>query len=246
MNYLNLEKAVEHFNNNHGEMIDTNRFLKLAASGGLPVFAFVRKDVCVLDKPVPIGDDPSERDIQLAFDMGKRIVHEAGSHVQIDRHDTLTALNTGGTASIDSVFLDGMRHDIVGEPVLTRFGVFAPPTRWNISMDDLWIRIEDFDRLIKGSHGETAEVGDGDTAADAGKANKREIRIAAIVETAERMGYTLLNILWGGKKKIETECLDRMSGDPYRFTKETFKKAWQAACNAGKIKVEDSETYRGR
>lgn len=157
--YLSLEEAAKYAQHEYGRHDATSGwFLKHAVSGKLPAFAYVRKDVCVLDKPVPIGDRPSKQDIQLAFDMGKRIVYESGRYAPIDCRDTLTALRDEGKASIGDVWFEGKRYDFAGEPVLTGHGVFAPPAKWDISRDDLHIRTEDIDRLLKaGDGGATAE-----------------------------------------------------------------------------------------
>jgi chromosome segregation and condensation protein ScpB len=69
-----------------------------------------------------------------------------------------------------------------------------------------------------------------------------ERRTAAIVKTAIRLEYEPLRIAWGGKVTIKLECLK----DARLFTNSTFDKAWQAAVNAGKIKVENSESYAKR
>jgi hypothetical protein len=73
-----------------------------------------------------------------------------------------------------------------------------------------------------------------------------EVRIAAIVEMAKRLKYDPLFVATGGKAIIEAECLDKLKGAPHRFTADTFKKAWQAARNAGLIDVENVEIYRGQ
>lgn len=73
-----------------------------------------------------------------------------------------------------------------------------------------------------------------------------DARIAAIVRTAQQLGYDPLLVPYGGKSVIKRECLAKLSGDPCRFTADTFKSAWQDARNADLIDVENAETYRGR
>jgi hypothetical protein len=73
-----------------------------------------------------------------------------------------------------------------------------------------------------------------------------EPRINAIVEMAVQLKYDPLAIPTGGKKTIERECLDRLAGDPYRFTPGTFKKTWQSARNAGRIDVVGADIYRDK
>lgn len=94
-----------------------------------------------------------------------------------------------------------------------------------------------------GSGGDAAKVGAGTTAATP---TLTEIRIAAIVETATQLKYDPLSVATGGKAIIEAECLDKLKGAPHRFTADTFKKAWQAARNAGRIDVENVKIYRGQ
>lgn len=94
-----------------------------------------------------------------------------------------------------------------------------------------------------GSGDGAPKVGAGGTAATA---NLTEIRIAAIVETATRLKYDPLSVATGGKAIIEAECLDKLKGAPHRFTADTFKKAWQAARDAGRIDVENVGIYRGQ
>lgn len=93
------------------------------------------------------------------------------------------------------------------------------------------------------SAGGVAKVGAGATAATV---NLTEIRINAIVQTATRLKYDPLSVATGGKAIIEAECLDKLKGAPHRFTPDTFKKAWQAARDAGRIDVENVEIYRGQ
>lgn len=91
--------------------------------------------------------------------------------------------------------------------------------------------------------GGTAKVGAGTAAATP---SLTEIRIAAIVQTATQLKYDPLSVATGGKAIIEAECLDKLKGAPHRFTADTFKKAWQAARDAGQIDVENVEIYRGQ
>lgn len=71
-------------------------------------------------------------------------------------------------------------------------------------------------------------------------------RIAAIVKTARYLGYDPLAVAVGGKADIERECLEKLNGDPHRFTADTFKKAWQAARDKGQIDVVKADIYRGQ
>ncbi|MBI5790843.1 MAG: hypothetical protein HZA63_05160 [Rhodocyclales bacterium] len=87
-----------------------------------------------------------------------------------------------------------------------------------------------------------ATGGAGETAS----ANRTEARIAAIVETAQQLGYDPLSVPYGGKAAIRRECLDKLAADPCRFTSDTFKSAWQAARDAQQIDVQNAETYRGQ
>lgn len=73
-----------------------------------------------------------------------------------------------------------------------------------------------------------------------------EIRIAAIVEIATQLKYDPLSVATGGKAIIKAECLEKFNGAPQRFTADTFKRAWQAARDAGRIDVENVEIYRGQ
>ena len=77
-------------------------------------------------------------------------------------------------------------------------------------------------------------------------ANRTEARIAAIVKTAQQLGYDPLSVPYGGKAAIQRECLDKLAADPCRFTSDTFKSAWQAARDALQIDVQNAETYRGQ
>jgi hypothetical protein len=71
-------------------------------------------------------------------------------------------------------------------------------------------------------------------------------RVTAIVETAKKLKYDLLSMPYGGRAAIKRECLDKLAGDPFRFTEPTFKTAWQAARNKGLIKGLNDEIYRGQ
>ena len=73
-----------------------------------------------------------------------------------------------------------------------------------------------------------------------------DARIAAIEATARRLKYDPLSVPYGGKAEIERQCLETMKGKPHVFTADTFKKAWQAARDAGLIDVENVEIYRGQ
>jgi hypothetical protein len=86
-------------------------------------------------------------------------------------------------------------------------------------------------------------------AADGGVATTKNLtpgRIAAIVRTARHLGYEPLAVAVGGKAAIERECLEKLNGDPHRFTADTFKKAWQAARDEGLIDVVNADVYRGQ
>lgn len=71
-------------------------------------------------------------------------------------------------------------------------------------------------------------------------------RITAIVEIACQLKYDPMSVPYGGKAAIECECLEKLKGDPHRFTADTFKAAWQAARDEELIDVQNVETYRGR
>jgi hypothetical protein len=76
--------------------------------------------------------------------------------------------------------------------------------------------------------------------------SRRAARVAAIVETAKQLDFDPQCVPFGGKAAIERECLNKLAGDPCRFTADTFKSAWQAARDARLIDVENAEAYRGR
>jgi hypothetical protein len=129
----------------------------------------------------------------------------------------------------------------------------APPHQWamwaDVSGYVLPDRLQGVQAQIEelpadsGSGDGVAKVGAGATAATP---SLTEIRIAAIVETATQLKYDPLSVATGGKAIIEAECLDKLKGAPHRFTADTFKKAWQAARDAGRIDVENVEIYRGQ
>jgi hypothetical protein len=96
--------------------------------------------------------------------------------------------------------------------------------------------VGDLDAFITGLSGATTKP-----PAQPG-ASKQAERIAAIVETVRALGYDPQNIPYGGKSIIERECLKSAK----LFTPSTFKTAWQSARNAGRIEVENAETYRGQ
>lgn len=71
-------------------------------------------------------------------------------------------------------------------------------------------------------------------------------RIAAIVNIAKQFKYDPMSVPYGGKAAIERECLEKLKGDPHRFTVDTFKTTWQAARDKGQIDVQNVKTYRGQ
>lgn len=88
---------------------------------------------------------------------------------------------------------------------------------------------------------------DGEADVNVGKKETYSLgRIAAILEIARQFNYDPMSVPYGGKTKIERECLEKLRGLPHLFTEGTFKSAWQAARNEGQIDVQNVETYRGK
>ena len=79
----------------------------------------------------------------------------------------------------------------------------------------------------------------------AGGGSLLQQRIAMIVQLASARNGGPMKLAWGEKANIERECLDNHSGSPLRFTKSTYKAAWQAARDQHLIDVEGVEQYRG-
>ncbi|SAL09419.1 hypothetical protein AWB69_00033 [Caballeronia udeis] len=89
-------------------------------------------------------------------------------------------------------------------------------------------------------HAEAVKTGSAD--ADADLMNRR---IKAIVNAASALGFDLKSIERGGKKKVESACLE-MKDAELGFTQSTFKKAWVEASKSDSISVEDKEKYKKR
>ena len=87
-----------------------------------------------------------------------------------------------------------------------------------------------------------AKLGTGDTA----EMSLTDTRVAAIVETAKKLGYKPMAIEYGGKAAIKSQCLEKMAGAPHRFTDSTFDAAWKIAAKRKLVEVEDSEMYRNK
>lgn len=69
-------------------------------------------------------------------------------------------------------------------------------------------------------------------------------RIDEILRQCKLLEMDPMNIPWGGKRRIETECR-KLNGPPLRFTESTFEKAWKQARKRGVVQVENVVLYRG-
>jgi len=69
---------------------------------------------------------------------------------------------------------------------------------------------------------------------------RRDLQIQRILEVIEELNFNPRQIPEGGKKTVETRCLE----DAEMFTKDGFKKAWQEARNRSLIEVEGIDKYR--
>lgn len=138
--------------------------------------------------------------------------------------------------------------------VMGKLHLLAPETLAPLSAEDYGNGVVLFDELIEWGHTskkfafiaampDSEEDGAGATTA---APSLKELRIAAIVRIAMQLGYDPLCVATGGKEIIKAECLDKLKGDPHRFTADTFKKVWQEARNAKQIDVENVKTYRGQ
>ncbi|NMF99557.1 hypothetical protein GPA27_19450 [Aromatoleum toluolicum] len=75
-----------------------------------------------------------------------------------------------------------------------------------------------------------------------GGADRRGKQIAVILEAIGRRGWNAMRIPTGGKGEIKSDCLT----DARLFTKSGFDRAWQAAINAGHLRMENHDTYARR
>lgn len=71
--------------------------------------------------------------------------------------------------------------------------------------------------------------------------SRRARQIARILEAIHAQGWDALRIPTGGKQKIKAHCLTQAL-----FTDSAFARAWQAAINAGQVRMKNHDTYARR
>jgi hypothetical protein len=69
----------------------------------------------------------------------------------------------------------------------------------------------------------------------------RDVQIRLICDIAKGFGYDLLDIPYGGKAKIEAECIKNAW-----LTKDQFRTAWNEANRRKVIRVHNKEVYMGK
>lgn len=81
------------------------------------------------------------------------------------------------------------------------------------------------------------DVGQGNT-----EESPRDRQIAGILDAIKGMGLDAMAIPTGWKQRIKAQCLT----DRKLFTESRFDRAWQAAVNARRLRMENHETYAKR
>lgn len=81
-----------------------------------------------------------------------------------------------------------------------------------------------------------------DTTAKGIDESRRSKQIARILDAIRHLQWDAMSIPTGGKGEIKTRCLS----DAQLFTDAGFARAWQAAINAGLLRVENHDTYARR
>lgn len=175
-----------------------------------------------------------------------------------DRYITGQALRTRWQAELGDQ-VDACIHSKILESRLMDFQPIGYGTKWDKNEGDDFaprasalflldhveaIETEDGIRSMPTDTGRTQTVGEADDNVGK-KATLTSCRIAAIIKIARQFKYDPMSVPYGGKANIERECLEKLKGDPQRFTEGTFKKSWQAARDKGQIDVQNVETYRG-
>lgn len=113
---------------------------------------------------------------------------------------------------------------------------WRPPEQWRI------LKVA-FVAWCKANGYPVEQAGNAETSSAQPETGRRAQQIAGILDTIKGLGWSPMQIPYGGKKRLEGLCCDSAPG---MFSPDAFDHAWKEALRKGLVRTSGHDTYAKR